>query len=130
MEQWLSESLSRILAFDVPEDLINYILDIKNEGDLNEYMKTLLDFDNPQHKNFYLELSRRKFSNKGSSLPKQQKKKISKSKGQSEVVMSVEEPPGISPEKETAGAGKKKTKYVNLYSQEGKNAQVVLLKGN
>lgn len=28
-------------------------------------MKTLLDFDNHQHKNFFLELTKRKFPNKG-----------------------------------------------------------------
>lgn len=35
--------------------------------------------------------------------------------------------PSITPEKEEKF--KKKAKYVNLYSQEGKNAQVVHLKG-
>ncbi|XP_072942428.1 activating signal cointegrator 1 [Epargyreus clarus] len=125
MEQWTAECLSKILDFEVPNDLIKYIQSIENERDLNEYMKTLLDFDNPQHKNFFLELSKRKFPNKGNSLPKQQKKKIAKSKPQQDFVSSEVKP--ISSNEDVKP--KKKTKYVNLYSQEGKNAQVVLLKG-
>lgn len=42
-----------------------YISSIENENDLNEYLKTLLDFDNSQHKNFYLELTKKKFPNRG-----------------------------------------------------------------
>ncbi|XP_026763213.2 activating signal cointegrator 1 [Galleria mellonella] len=125
MEQWISENLSTILNFQVPEDLIQYILSIENETDLNEYMKTLLDFDNTQHKKFFLELAKKKFVPRGSSIPKQNKKKISKGKQQQESV-PVEIP---SAQKEEEAKSKKKTKFVNLYSQEGRNAQVILLKG-
>ncbi|KAJ0173968.1 hypothetical protein K1T71_010114 [Dendrolimus kikuchii] len=105
-----------------------YVMSTHNETELHDHMNTLLDFDNPQHKNFYLELSRRKFPPRGNSLPKQQKKKISKNKPQQDFVSSSvqsKQPDPVEPEVK----GKKKTKYVNLYSQEGKNAQVVLLKG-
>ncbi|CAG9795540.1 unnamed protein product [Diatraea saccharalis] len=129
MEQWLSEGLSRILDFEVPEDLISYVLSIENEDDLKEYLKTLLDFDNPQHKNFVSELSKRKFPSRGNSIPKQ-KKKISKNKQQKQQdFVSVEEPPAQTQNVDPEAKSKKKTKYVNLYSQEGKNAQVILLKG-
>ncbi|CAH0696044.1 unnamed protein product [Spodoptera exigua] len=127
MEQWISEGLSKILDFQIPDDLIKYIMSIESENDLNEYMKTLLDFDNSQHKGFFLELCKKKFPSRASSQPKQQKKKISKNKQQDFIsappVQEIKEPV------ETDGKSKKKTKYVNLYSQEGKNAQVVLLKG-
>ncbi|XP_063831018.1 activating signal cointegrator 1 [Ostrinia nubilalis] len=127
MEQWLTEGLSRILGFQVPEDLISYVLSIENEGDLNEYLKTLLDFENPQHKNFVSELVKRKFPSRANSIQRPQKKKISKNKQQkTQDFVSVEAPP---PEIEPEAKSKKKTKFVNLYSQEGKNAQVVLLKG-
>ncbi|XP_037295269.1 activating signal cointegrator 1-like [Manduca sexta] len=126
MENWISESLSRLLDFQVPDDLIQFIMSIENENDLNEYLKTLLDFDNTQHKNFCLELVKKKFPQRGSSLPKQQKKKISKTKQQQEFVT---QPEAVQSPPEPEGKVKKKTKYVNLYSQEGKNAQVVLLKG-
>ncbi|XP_073953304.1 activating signal cointegrator 1 [Choristoneura fumiferana] len=128
MEQWIGDGLTRILNFEVPGDLIQYILAIQNENDLNEYMRTLLDFDNQQHKNFFLELSKRKFPGKGGAAPKQQKKKISKNKQQQDFV-SIDPPKQVEPAQSEDSKTKKKTKYVNLYSQEGKNAQVVLLKG-
>uniref|UniRef100_A0A2H1VUL3 SFRICE_003987 n=1 Tax=Spodoptera frugiperda TaxID=7108 RepID=A0A2H1VUL3_SPOFR len=126
MEQWISEGLSKILDFEIPDDLIKYIMSIESENDLNEYMKTLLDFDNSQHKGFFLELCKKKFPSRAASQPKQ-KKKISKNKQQDFIsappVQEIKEPA------DTDSKSKKKTKYVNLYSQEGKNAQVVLLKG-
>ncbi|XP_046970213.1 activating signal cointegrator 1 [Vanessa cardui] len=127
MDQWLSEGLSKILDFEVPEDLIKYILSIENEKDLNEYLKTLLDFENSQHKNFYLELIKKKFPSKGGTQTRQQKKKIAKNKQQQDFVST--DTNTQSQVVETDVKSKKKTKYVNLYSQEGKNAQVVLLKG-
>ncbi|KPJ03219.1 Activating signal cointegrator 1 [Papilio xuthus] len=128
MDQWIKEGLSRILDFQIPEDLINYINSIENENDLNEYMKTLLDFDNSQHKSFFLELCKKKFPNRGNTITRPQKKKISKNK-QQDFLSAVDPPPQVTQVPEAENKAKKKTKYVNLYSQEGKNAQVVLLKG-
>lgn len=62
-------------------------------------------------------------------MPKQQKKKISKSKQQEQNISSLAEPSHADSSHEAEAKNKKKTKYINLYSQEGKNAQVVLLKG-
>lgn len=124
MEQWIRENLSTILDFEVPDDLIKYVSSIDNEVDLTEYMKTLIDFNNSEHKNFFSEFIRLKFPIKGGTS-KQQKKKISKGKVQQEVIVKETVPTQSEPESKT----KKKTKYVNLYSQEGKNAQVVMLKG-
>lgn len=122
MENWISCNLSQILGFSVPDDLINYIRDIKTEKELDEYMMTLLDFDNNKHKNFFLELCKQKFPGKGNS--KQQSKK-SKSKLQDTTNITQPSASTVEPEQKT----KKKTKYVNLYSQEGKNAQVAFVKG-
>lgn len=62
------------------------------------------------------------------SSTKQQKKKISKSKQQKEFVSGGDDKYKSSTDNEQKNT-KKKTKYVNLYSQEGKDAQVVFLKG-
>lgn len=125
MEQWISEELSKILDFEIPDDMIKYVMSTQNEAELHDHMNTLLDFKNPQHKNFFFELSRRKFPPRGNTLPKQQKKKISKNKqGQDFVSTKIQSESTAEPK----GKGKK-TKYVNLYSQEGKNAQVIMLKG-
>ncbi|CAH0590071.1 unnamed protein product [Chrysodeixis includens] len=124
MDQWLKEGLSKILDFEIPDDLIQYVMSIENENDLNEYMKTLLDFDNSQHKGFFLELCKRKYTGKGIAQTKQLKKKISKNKQQADFTST--EAVQVQPEDSKS---KRKTKFVNLYSQEGKNAQVVMIKG-
>ncbi|CAB3242411.1 unnamed protein product [Arctia plantaginis] len=130
MDQWVSEGLSKLLDFQVPDDLITYLLSIENETDLNEYMKTLLDFDNSQHKSFFLELCKRKFLTKGNSFSKQQKKKTIKNKQTQQQEFENTDVEPVKPQTEaTESKSKKKTKFVNLYSQEGKNAQVVLIKG-
>ncbi|KAJ2948373.1 hypothetical protein O0L34_g7610 [Tuta absoluta] len=131
MEQFISEGLSKVLEFEVPDDLIKYIMGIDKEPDFNDYMKTLLDFDNPQHRSFFMELVKKKFPPRGGAVPKQ-KKKISKSKQSQPDFVSVEvaEKPAEKPEhEEKEGKVKKKAKFVNLYSKEGQNAQVVMLKG-
>ncbi|CAF4914770.1 unnamed protein product [Pieris macdunnoughi] len=125
MEEWLKESLSKVLDFEVPPDLITYVLSMENEADITEYMKTLINFENPEHKSFFRELCNRKFPSKGTSLPRQLKKKISKNKQQPDV---LQEKPIPTPNAEES-KNKKKTKFVNLYSQEGKNAQTILIKG-
>lgn len=62
-------------------------------------------------------------------MPKQQKKKISKNKQQDIINPDTQPPAPAETSNDSESKNKKKTKYVNLYSQEGKNAQVVLLKG-
>lgn len=42
-----------------------YVSSIDNEVDLTEYMKTLIDFNNSEHKNFFSEFIRLKFPIKG-----------------------------------------------------------------
>lgn len=66
----------------------------------------------------------------GNTSARQQKKKTIKNKQnqQQELVNTDIEPVKPQPEA-TESKSKKKTKFVNLYSQEGKNAQVVLIKG-
>ena len=61
------------------------------------------------------------------SLTRQQRKKVAKNKQQQDFVST--EKPIVQEEVEPESKSKKKTKFVNLYSQEGKNAQVILIKG-
>ncbi|GFG35818.1 hypothetical protein Cfor_11176, partial [Coptotermes formosanus] len=53
---WVRCKLSAILDFPVPQDLIQYILSIENDRDLEDYLKTLLDFNDTRHRQFYVEL--------------------------------------------------------------------------
>lgn len=105
---------------------------MQNARDLDEYLRTLLDYDNPKHRQFVSELKKRQAGNndlmgyKKSSIvevpvnQKQNEKKKGKAKAS---VQQVQETP--KPEK----VEKKKTKFVNLYSQEGRDRETILLKG-
>ncbi|XP_033226692.1 activating signal cointegrator 1 isoform X2 [Belonocnema kinseyi] len=135
MEQWIHENLSTILDFPVPDDLTKYILGIENERDLDEYLNTLLDYDNSKHRQFISQLKKKQASskdligykkssaNKDSSQFKSIQKPSEKKKGKTKVKEAPTETP--KPEK----IEKKKAKYVNLYSQEGRDRETVLLKG-
>uniref|UniRef100_A0A1B6H116 ASCH domain-containing protein n=1 Tax=Cuerna arida TaxID=1464854 RepID=A0A1B6H116_9HEMI len=132
-DEWLYEQLSDLLQFPVPQEMIDYIKSIVNMRDLEDYMKTLLDSDNPQHKRFLQELIQRR---KGSGVgykkneieedffaPKVEKKK--KDKGNKSQATNVVSKKGVPDQPAQA----KKKKFMNLYSQEGQNRDVVLLKG-
>ncbi|KAL1375947.1 hypothetical protein pipiens_017176 [Culex pipiens pipiens] len=131
MDSWLKERLSKYLCFEVPDDMVSYILELRSPQDLDNYFSTLLDSGNPEHVGFLNEFKQRlrkspgdgggrggggaggKGQKGGKSQPKQQPVKV--------------EP--VQPEQSAATtATKKRTKYVNLYDQEGR-ANVVLLKG-
>ncbi|XP_067003782.2 activating signal cointegrator 1 [Anabrus simplex] len=143
--KWIDGRLSKLLDFPVPQDLTEYILAIENSRDLEDYLKTLLDFSNPQHSQFFQELLQKRQEYLGTTsefqaykkseveesyiLPKQNEKKR-KGKGQVQApaqanidIISVQK------ENKEPQEKKKKSKFVNLYSQEGQMKDVVLLKG-
>ncbi|XP_054278390.1 activating signal cointegrator 1-like [Macrosteles quadrilineatus] len=146
-DEWLFDQLSSLLQFPVPQDMIDYISSITNARDLEDYMKTLLDYDNPQHKKFLQTLlHKRKESSPFSHLvygykkneveedyiaPKMEKKKKEKNKSQNNAKSqnNMKPPPEPLPVAETSKDKSKKKKYVNLYSQEGQTRDVVMLKG-
>uniref|UniRef100_A0A1B6C1E5 ASCH domain-containing protein n=3 Tax=Clastoptera arizonana TaxID=38151 RepID=A0A1B6C1E5_9HEMI len=134
--EWLSSRLSDLLEFPVPKDMTEYIDSITNDRDLEDYLKTLLDFTKKNHKLFFQELLHRRKGKvaqdgyKKSEVdmnyiaPKTDKKKKGKNKNEDIVVEETVESSQPSQDKV-----KKKTKFVNLYSQEGRARDVILLKG-
>lgn len=130
---WVNSKLSAILDFPVPQDLTQYILSIENVRDLEDYLKTLLNFSNTRHWQFYEELLQKRqegftglpLDMKGYKKPETEEIYISakvtekkkKSKGQLEDI-SQKEP-----------QGKKKSKFINLYSSDGQARDIILLKG-
>nr|CAD7453256.1 unnamed protein product [Timema tahoe] len=157
MLTWIDEQLSILLDFPVPQDLIEYILGIENARDLEDYLKTLLDFNNPNHRRFLTELIRRRqtvlgkgdsdvqgykkpvleqdyFSSKQTEKKKKGRQNVeespsppSKDSGKVGVITSPQDGKKTRPQEQQAQ--KKKHKFVNLYSQEGQAKDVVLLKG-
>ena len=113
-----------------------FILTMENERDLDQYLATLLDFDNSKHRQFVTDLKKRRFSSAAASsgnkktnlneksLPKKnENKKKGKSRDKEKENIAVVEPPKVDK------VEKKKPKFVNLYTQDGKDRQVILHKG-
>ncbi|XP_046398921.1 activating signal cointegrator 1 [Ischnura elegans] len=133
VSEWLEEELSKLLSFPVPSDLISYILSIENARDLEDYLKTLLNFQEPTHRQLLTDLlrksARQNQAGKGNKTSEvEEKYTVSK---QNEKKNKSLPPPEQNSKKEqqVTGATKKKSKYVGLYTQEGQNKDVVLLKG-
>ncbi|XP_024935817.1 activating signal cointegrator 1 isoform X2 [Cephus cinctus] len=131
MEQWVYENLSSLLDFPVPADLTQCILQMRNERDLDEYLQTLLDYSNPKHRQFIIELKKqqatkndligyKKLTGNNNVTQKQNEKKKGKVKGKENLMESMKIEKVEKPEK--------KKKFVNLYSQEGRDRETILLK--
>lgn len=96
-------------------------MSIENKRDVEDYLATLLDFNNPDHKLFLIDfLNKRSEVNKPNAKLKQNKVTSKNQQTLPSKSASVVE--------ESSGA-KKKTKYINLYSAEGQSKDVILLKG-
>ncbi|XP_076233988.1 activating signal cointegrator 1 isoform X2 [Calliopsis andreniformis] len=107
-------------------------MEIQNEKDLREFLNTFLDYTNPKHKQFVAELKKRqattdqagyrKVNDKDNVQKRQNERKKGKAKAKEKQEIKQET---IKEEK----VEKKKTKFVNLYSQDGKDKTTILLKG-
>ncbi|XP_071439757.1 activating signal cointegrator 1 [Hetaerina americana] len=131
VSEWLEEELSKLLSFPVPSDLITYILSIENARDLEEYLKTLLNFQDPAHRQLLSELlkksARQNQANRGNKTSEvEQKYTVSKQNEKKGKPLQQEQ---NSKKEQISAVSKKKSKYVGLYTQEGQNKDVVLLKG-
>lgn len=62
MTEWLQKQLSECLNFPVPDEMIEYISNLKDSHEIDEYFATLLNFDLPDHKRFLNDYKQRLFS--------------------------------------------------------------------
>ncbi|XP_065336723.1 activating signal cointegrator 1 [Cloeon dipterum] len=145
---WINTKLSKFLSFPAPPDLIDYICTINNEKDFQEYFTSLLDYKDPEQVAFVNELAQKllskdqtKGTNKQSSGTKQSlaQKSIELNKVEEvhqetlrkrekfPTLVPNEQPKQKSPPKEQQG--KKKTKFVNIYSNEGRQKDVITVPG-
>lgn len=131
MEQWMQMKLSELLDFQVPDDLVQYVEKMENDRDLENFFATLLNYENPKHKQFVTELKKQRASyknqtgykktNDSDNVPnKQNEKKKGKAKGKENV--QIQEATKL--ETKTVKMEKKKTKFVGLLDHGN-----VLLKG-
>lgn len=92
-------------------------MSIENNRDAEDYLATLLDFSNPEHKLFLIDLISKRNEVKKPNL------KLKQNQG------NVKKGSSIKTSSEDSTGAKKKTKFVNLYSPEGQSRDVILLKG-
>ncbi|XP_053661224.1 activating signal cointegrator 1 [Anopheles marshallii] len=131
MNQWIKEELSKCLHFDIPKELISYIYTIQTAEEIDGYFRTLLDYTNPQHTAFMRELKIRlghATAETGNSEQTGKSKQPTSKQTKSSKTASSSAPSAAKSSTQEAST-KKKTKYVNLYGQDGELADVILLKG-
>lgn len=131
--------------------MIRYVLTLKDDKSIDEYFETLLDVSVPEHRKFLSEFKRRALpknvknnnnnKNKGNqnksnpSVLKQQNGQNEKARESNESEKSrnsgqLKSINKTASESATISTGaKKKTKYVNLYGDDGKMQDVIMLKG-
>lgn len=133
MEKWLRDSLSHCLDFDVPDDMVKYVMTLKNSEEFDEYFSSLLNSDYPEHRHFMSECKQRLFSKalpnkKAFNHNPQQSSKIQTNANKKQDKSSAGST-SASTSTTSTGGGKKKPKYVNLFDNNGKLPNTVLLKG-
>lgn len=141
MDKWLRERLSTCLDFEVPDDMVKYITSMKSAAEFDGYFETLLNKECEDHRLFLADCKQRLFSK---ALPnkKQQQNSGNQKKAQSQGSSGIKQ--NISAgntsnkandahhqhEHNTPFQGvKKKTKYVNIYTHDGKVLDAIMLKG-
>lgn len=151
-ERWACEELERLGICD-PQVIIRYLQPIEDPNEVKDYLTSMLDSTQPSHTAFIEGFLRRQQEDKaGKDLrfyrkpdleteaikvtekKKQKPGKDSNGRGQRESSSSVSSTPTPSTPSSTSSSstpssGKKKTKFVNLYSEDGANKDVVLLSG-
>lgn len=121
LEKWVNRNLSTLLDLPDVENLTEYILQMQPD-DMDEYLRSLLNYDDEKHKQFIVELK----AQLGGRRKNNRKNKKKKEKKANEEENEKNKPQEIPKPEQTE---KKKTKFVNLYSEEGHDKMTVLLKG-
>ncbi|XP_004529628.1 activating signal cointegrator 1 [Ceratitis capitata] len=141
MEKWIRERLKNCLEFEVPDDMVKYILSLKSSTEFDEYFETLLNPECEDHRSFMADCKQRMFSkplpNKRSPQPNNQQQKQSKpgqavAQGkQNQNATTVDGKFGKQPQQQQPSQGaKKKSKYVSLYTSDGSvSGDVIMMKG-
>lgn len=148
LEKWACGELEK-LGIPDPGDIVRYLQPSDSPSEVADYLTSMLDMNQPSHKKFIEEFLKKQDEAKSSidsrfyrkpdleenvGLRSNESKKKQKGpkenggtngKGQKDLPSIANS--GVS--NSTPSAGKKKTKFVNLYSDEGQNRDVVLLSG-
>ncbi|KAK8732045.1 hypothetical protein OTU49_007156 [Cherax quadricarinatus] len=147
LEKWACEELEKLGIHD-PGDIVRYLQPIENPVEVEEYLISMLDVNKSSHQKFieiFLKKQEEAKSNVDSrfyrkpDLEENMGFKMSENKKKQKNLKENGVPNGKSQKElpsaagssipSLSGVGKKKTKFVNLYSDEGQDRDVVLLSG-
>ncbi|XP_071532178.1 activating signal cointegrator 1 [Panulirus ornatus] len=148
IEKWACEELEK-LGIPDPGDIVRYLQPNDSPSEVQDYLTSMLDVKQPSHKKFIEEFLKKQEEAKSSvdsrfyrkpdleenvGLKNNDNKKKQKSPKENGVTSGKSQkdvPSNASSAvfNSTPCAGKKKPKFVNLYSDEGQNRDVVLLSG-
>lgn len=111
---------------------LRYVLSLKEERSVDEYFETLLDVSVLEHRTFLADFKRRSFAKKNNNNNNINNK--SKGNQNKSIILKQQNTQKANSKNSTeasnaATGAKKKTKYVNLYGEDGKMNDVVILKG-
>lgn len=122
MEKWLQDRLSHCLDFEVPNDMIKYILTLKTSDEFDEYFASLLNPDFEEHRIFMHDCKQRLFSKQ---IPNKKTFNQNQQQLSSKIQNNYNNKKQGSTGNETSAVGKKKTKYTNLFNTD----HTIMLKG-
>ncbi|XP_066952695.1 activating signal cointegrator 1 [Macrobrachium rosenbergii] len=151
LEKWACSEMEK-LGIPEPSAIVRYLQPIENPVEVEEYLISMLDTGNPSHRHFIEEFLRKQEEIKTAvdtrfyrkpdlevspvfKVGDKKKQRGAKENGFNKGPERMQPPTQTNgslptpPQPSGGSSGKKKTKYVSLYSNEGKNKDVVLLSG-
>uniref|UniRef100_A0A0K8VNU0 Activating signal cointegrator 1 n=1 Tax=Bactrocera latifrons TaxID=174628 RepID=A0A0K8VNU0_BACLA len=139
MDKWIRERLTNCLDFEVPDDMIKYILSMKSSTEFDEYFETLLNSECEDHRSFMMDCKQRLFSKplhykrlpQTSNNQQQKQAKSTQNTAQNKQNQNTLALDGkFGKQQQQSQGAKKKSKYVNLYTSDGSvSGEVIMLKG-
>ena len=148
LEKWACAAMEK-LGIPDPEDIVRYLQPIENPSEVESYLISMLDVNEVSHRNFIEQFLKKQEEIKNAvdtrfyrkpdledgmlfKVGDKKKQKGMKENGtdRAKENMQPHTPTDATPSHQPSGSsGKKKSKYVSLYSSEGKNKDVILLSG-
>ncbi|XP_068241758.1 activating signal cointegrator 1 [Palaemon carinicauda] len=147
LEKWACSAMEK-LGIPEPSAIVRYLQPIENPVEVEEYLISMLDISDSSHRNFIEEFLKKQEEIKTAvdtrfyrkpdleettvyKVGDKKKQKGGKENGFNKGPEKMQTPTHASspPQHSGGSSSKKKTKFVSLYSNEGKNKDVVLLSG-
>lgn len=132
LENWVRTKLKSCLEYEVPEEMVSFIMRIKEEHEIDD-LRNILDVTKEKDALFLNELKLKLFPKKSLALQSQSNSKavipVNNAKSKKYEKKQKQETKKLEPEVQKETGTKRKQKFYNFYGQDGQLNDVVLLKG-